>query len=176
MRGVKVKISDSGEILVSGDNLMKGYWKLKELTSKTIKNGWLQTGDLGRIDSQGRIIITGRKKDLIVTSGGENISSQKIESMLLNYNEISQAVIYGDGKPFLIALIKLNDEYKKTNLKKLIQNLNDNLNSVEKIRKFIVMKFEPTYENGLMTQTMKLKKEKIFSEYKSEIKKLYNTL
>ena len=96
--------------------------------------------------------------------------------MLLNYNEISQAVIYGDGKPFLIALIKLNDEYKKTNLKKLIQNLNDNLNSVEKIRKFIVMKFEPTYENGLMTQTMKLKKEKIFLQYKSEIEKLYNTL
>ena len=62
MRGVKVKISNSGEILVSGDNLMKGYWRLKELTSKTIKNGWLQTGDLGRIDSQGRIIITGRKK------------------------------------------------------------------------------------------------------------------
>ena len=176
VRGVKVKISNSGEILVSGDNLMKGYWKLKELTSKTIKNGWLQTGDLGRIDSQGRIIITGRKKDLIVTSGGENISSQKIESMLLNYDEISQAVIHGDGKPFLIALIKLNDEYKKTNLKKLIQNLNDNLNSVEKIRKFIVMKFEPTYENGLMTQTMKLKKEKIFLQYKSEIEKLYNTL
>ena len=172
MRGVKVKISNSGEILVSGDNLMKGYWRLKELTSKTIKNGWLQTGDLGRIDSQGRIIITGRKKDLIVTSGGENISSQKIESMLLNYDEISQAVIHGDGKPFLIALIKLNDEYKKTNLKKLIQNLNDNLNSVEKIRKFIVMKFEPTYENGVMTQTMKLKKKKYSYNIKVKLKTL----
>ena len=97
--------------------------------------------------------------------------------MLLNYDEISQAVIHGDGKPFIIALIKLNDEYKKTNLKKLIQNLNDNLNSVEKIRKFIVMKFEPTYENGLMTQTMKLKKKKYSYNIKVKLKNsiiLYN--
>ena len=74
--------------------------------------------------------------------------------------EISQAIVYGDGKPFIIALIKLNDDYKKTDVKKLIQALNYNLNSIEKIRKFIVMDLEPTYENGLMTQTMKLKKIK----------------
>ena len=83
--------------------------------------------------------------------------------MLLNYDEISQAVIHGDGKPFLIALIKLNDEYKKTNLKKLIQNLNDNLNSVEKIRKFIVMKFEPTYENNHDTNNEVKKRKNILT-------------
>ena len=160
VKDVKVKISNNGEILVSGDNLMQGYWKSKKLTNETLKCGWLHTGDLGKIDEQGRIIITGRKKELIVTSGGENISSQKIENMLLSFDEISQAIVYGDGKPFIIALIKLNDDYKKTDVKKLIQALNYNLNSIEKIRKFIVMDLEPTYENGLMTQTMKLKKKK----------------
>ena len=159
VKDVKVKISNNGEILVSGDNLMQGYWKSKKLTNETLKCGWLHTGDLGKIDEQGRIIITGRKKELIVTSGGENISSQKIENMLLSFDEISQAIVYGDGKPFIIALIKLNDDYKKTDVKKLIQTLNFNLNSIEKIRKFIVMDLEPTYENGLMTQTMKLKKK-----------------
>ena len=162
VKDVKVKISNNGEILVSGDNLMQGYWKSKKLTNETLKCGWLHTGDLGKIDEQGRIIITGRKKELIVTSGGENISSQKIENMLLSFDEISQAIVYGDGKPFIIALIKLNDDYKKTDVKKLIQALNYNLNSIEKIRKFIVMDLEPTYENGLMTQTMKLKKKKNF--------------
>ena len=176
VKDVKVKISNNGEILVSGDNLMQGYWKSKKLTNETLKCGWLHTGDLGKIDEQGRIIITGRKKELIVTSGGENISSQKIENMLLSFDEISQAIVYGDGKPFLIALIKLNDDYKKTDVKKLIQALNYNLNSIEKIRKFIVMDLEPTYENGLMTQTMKLKKEKIFLRYKKEIGRLYGNL
>ena len=176
VKDVKVKISNNGEILVSGDNLMQGYWKSKKLTNETLKCGWLHTGDLGKIDEQGRIIITGRKKELIVTSGGENISSQKIENMLLSFDEISQAIVYGDGKPFLIALIKLNDDYKKTDVKKLIQALNYNLNSIEKIRKFIVMDLEPTYENGLMTQTMKLKKQKIFLRYKKEIGRLYGNL
>ena len=176
VKDVKVKISNNGEILVSGDNLMQGYWKSKKLTNETLKCGWLHTGDLGKIDEQGRIIITGRKKELIVTSGGENISSQKIENMLLSFDEISQAIVYGDGKPFLIALIKLNDDYKKTDVKKLIQALNYNLNSIEKIRKFIVMDLEPTYENGLMTQTMKLKKKKIFIRYKKEIGRLYGNL
>ena len=176
VKDVKVKISNNGEILVSGDNLMQGYWKSKKLTNETLKCGWLHTGDLGKIDEQGRIIITGRKKELIVTSGGENISSQKIENMLLSFDEISQAIVYGDGKPFIIALIKLNDDYKKTDVKKLIQALNYNLNSIEKIRKFIVMDLEPTYENGLMTQTLKLKKKKIFLRYKKEIGRLYGNL
>ena len=176
VKNVNVKISNYGEILVSGDNLMLGYWKLKKLTNQTIKNGWLHTGDLGKIDDEGRIIITGRKKELIVTSGGENISSQRIENMFLNFEEISHAIIFGDGKPFLIALIRVSDEHKNVNLKRLIENLNKNLNTIEKIRKFILMDIEPTYENGLMTQTMKIKKEKVFLRYKNQIDSLYRTL
>ena len=176
VKNVNVKISNYGEILVSGDNLMLGYWKQKKLTNQTIKNGWLHTGDLGKIDDEGRIIITGRKKELIVTSGGENISSQRIENMFLNFEEISHAIIFGDGKPFLIALIRVSDEHKNVNLKRLIENLNKNLNTIEKIRKFILMDIEPTYENGLMTQTMKIKKEKVFLRYKNQIDSLYRTL
>ena len=176
VKDVNVKISNYGEILVSGDNLMLGYWKLKKLTNQTIKNGWLHTGDLGKIDDEGRIIITGRKKELIVTSGGENISSQKIENMFLNFEEVSHAIIFGDGKPFLIALIRVSDEHKNVNLKRLIENLNKNLNTIEKIRKFILIDIEPTYENGLMTQTMKIKKEKVFLRYKNQIDSLYRTL
>ena len=176
VKNVKVRISEIGEILVSGENLMLGYWKSKQLTNKTIRNGWLHTGDLGKIDDKGRILITGRKKELIVTSGGENISSQKIENMFLSFEEISHVIVHGDGKPFLIALIRLNDEHKNANIKKIVQNINADLNTIEKIRKFILMKIEPTYENGMMTQTMKLKKEKIFLKYKNEIKKLYRTL
>ena len=176
VKNVNVKISNYGEILVSGDNLMLGYWKQKKLTNETIKNGWLHTGDLGKIDDKGRIIITGRKKELIVTSGGENISSQRIENMFLNFEEISHAIIFGDGKPFLIALIRVSDEHKNVNLKRLIENLNKNLNTIEKIRKFILMDIEPTYENGLMTQTMKIKKEKVFLRYKNQIDSLYRTL
>ena len=155
---------------------MDGYWKQKSLTKKTIKNGWLHTGDLGEIDEKGRIIITGRKKDLIVTSGGENISVQKIENMLLDIDEISQAVIYGDNKPFLIAMIKINDEYKNCDLKGIISNLNLKLNSVEKIRKFILINKEMSYENGFMTQTLKIKKDKVFKFYEKEINKLYHNL
>jgi len=176
VKNVNVKISNYGEILVSGDNLMLGYWKQKKLTNETIKNGWLHTGDLGKIDDKGRIIITGRKKELIVTSGGENISSQRIENMFLNFEEISHAIIFGDGKPFLIALIRVSDEHKNVNLKRLIENLNKNLNTIEKIRKFILIDIEPTYENGLMTQTMKIKKEKVFLRYKNQIDSLYRTL
>lgn len=155
---------------------MDGYWKQKSLTKKTINNGWLHTGDLGEIDEKGRIIITGRKKDLIVTSGGENISVQKIENMLLDIDEISQAVIYGDNKPFLIAMIKINDEYKNCDLKGIISNLNLKLNSVEKIRKFVLINKEMSYENGFMTQTLKIKKDKVFKFYEKEIKKLYYNL
>ena len=176
VKDVKVRISSDGEILVSGKNLMDGYWKQKSLTNKTIKNGWLHTGDLGKLDEKGRIIITGRKKDLIVTSGGENISVQKIENMLLDIDEISHAIIYGDNKPFLIAMIKINDDYKNCDPKVIISNLNQKLNSVEKIRKFMLINKELSYENGFMTQTLKIKKDKVFKFYEKEIRKLYHNL
>ena len=96
--------------------------------------------------------------------------------MLLDIDEISQAVIYGDNKPFLIAMIKINDEYKNCDLKGIISNLNLKLNSIEKIRKFILINKEMSYENGFMTQTLKIKKDKVFKFYEKEINKLYHNL
>ena len=152
---------------------MLGYWNNSSLTKKTIINGWLHTGDLGLIDELGRIIITGRKKDLIVTSGGDNISAQRIEGYLTSYNEISQAIVFGDSKPFLISLIKMNDNFTEVDLKKIIKNLNQKLNSIEKIRKYIILDEELTYEKGFMTQTMKIKRKKVFEYFKNQINALY---
>ena len=98
-------------------NLMQGYWKKSVMTKKTIINGWLHTGDLGEIDKQGRIIITGRKKELIITSGGDNISGQRIENILMSFSEISQVVVYGDNKPYLIALIKITEGNNEKDLR-----------------------------------------------------------
>ena len=176
VRNVKVKISSEGEILVKGMNLMQGYWKKSVMTKKTIINGWLHTGDLGEIDKQGRIIITGRKKELIITSGGDNISGQRIENILMSFSEISQVVVYGDNKPYLIALIKIREGNNEKDLRIILQAVNKNLNSIERIRKFIILDQELTYENGLMTQTMKIKRKKVLDFYHDQINKLYKSL
>lgn len=174
VKNTNVKISIDGEILVKGRNVMKGYWRNNNLSKKTIVNGWLHTGDLGFFDKLGRIIINGRKKDLIVTSGGDNISVQKIEGILNQFLEIEQVVIFGDNRPYLIALIVVNKDIKKINLKEILKVTNSKLNSIEKVRKFIEIKEPFTYENGMQTQTSKLKKKEIFRIYKKEINQLYN--
>ena len=137
-------------------------------------DGWLHTGDLGFFDKLGRIIIDGRKKDLIVTSGGDNVSVQKIEGILNQFLEIEQVAIFGDNRPYLIALIVLNKDVKKVNLKKILKTTNEKLNNIEKVRKFIEIKEPFTYENGMQTQTSKLKKKEIFSFYEKEINQLYS--
>ena len=174
VKNTNVKISTDGEIVVKGRNVMKGYWKNKNLSQKTIVNGWLHTGDLGFFDELGRIIINGRKKDLIVTSGGDNVSVQKIEGMLNRFIEIEQVAIFGDNRPYLIALIVVDQNVKNVNIKKLIKLTNEKLNSIEKVRKFIEIKEPFTYENGMQTQTSKLKKKEIFNFYKKKIDELYN--
>ena len=120
---VNVKISKEGEILVKGPNVMLGYWNDETLTKKTIKNNWLHTGDLGSIDILDRLKIVGRKKDLIVTSGGDNVSPTKIENILTSYSKISQAVIYGDNKPYLIAIIVGEQKVRQAQIKKIINIL-----------------------------------------------------
>ena len=170
---VNVKISNDGEILVKGLNVMNGYWNDSSLTKKTIINDWLHTGDLGFFDNIGRLVINGRKKDLIVTSGGDNIAVQRIENLLCSQIEIEQAIVFGDNKPFLIAIIVKSDEVKFANLNKVIENLNGQLNSIEKIKKYILAEKPFSYENGLLTQTQKIKREKVYKFYSAKIKKLY---
>jgi len=173
--GNKVEIADDGEILIKGENVMLGYWNNDEETSKVLKDGWLYTGDIGHFENN-YLKITDRKKDIIITPGGDNISPVKIENNLLKIDFIDQALVYGDSKPYLVALIVLKKEQQKTlneNIFKEIEIINKNFSKIEKIKKFIVIKDQFTIENGLMTPTLKLKRYKIIQKYKNQLEKLY---
>ena len=173
--GNEVKIADDGEILVKGENVMLGYWNKKEETKKVLKDGWLYTGDIGHFEN-GYLKITDRKKDILITPGGDNISPVKIENDLLKIEFVEQALVYGDNKPYLIALLVLNNNESNVsdeNISIEIEMINKNLSKIEKIKKFFVIKDQFTIENGLMTPTLKLKRYKIIEKYKSEIEKLY---
>ena len=170
-----VKIADDGEILVKGENVMLGYWKNEEETKKVLKNGWLSTGDIGEFEGK-FLRITDRKKDIIITPGGDNISPIKIENNLNKSNFIEQSLVYGDNKPYLVSLIVLSKEYIKTTEEKIqeeIEKINKNLSKIERIKKFFIIKEQFTIENGMMTPTLKLKRYKIINIYKVELEKLF---
>ena len=173
--GNQVKIADDGEILIKGENVMLGYWNNIEETAKVLKDEWLYTGDIGHYENN-YLKITDRKKDIIITPGGENISPVKIENELIKINFVEQVLVYGDDKPYLIALFVLNEEEKKISNENIFKELeinNNNFSKIEKIKKFLIIKDQFTIENGLMTPTLKLKRYKIIKKYKSEIEKLY---
>jgi long-chain acyl-CoA synthetase len=174
-KGNEVMIAEDGEILVKGENVMLGYWNNPTETDKVIQNGWLFTGDIGTIEN-GYLKITDRKKDILITPGGDNISPVKIESELTKVEFIEQALVYGDNKPFLVALIVLNNNFKDTDYKiiqKEIEKINKELTKIEKIKKFIIINNQFSIENGFMTPTLKLKRFKIIQEYKKKLEDLY---
>ena len=169
----KVKIAEDGEILVKGENLMIGYWnKIKE-SKEAIKNGWLHTGDIGEIGEDGFLKITDRKKDLIVNSGGDNISPTKIENLLCLEENIKQCLVYGDKKNYLVAIIVAEKEVKKEKIKEIIEKVNKSLALIEKIKKFLLISEEFTIQNGMLTPTLKLKRKEIINIYKHQLEKLY---
>ena len=175
-KGNEVKIAEDGEILVKGENVMLGYWNKKEDTEKVIKDGWLHTGDIGAINPEdGYLKITDRKKDIIVSAGGDNISPAKIENQLSNFLEIDQCMVYGDRKNYLVILIVPNKEFKgqKEKISEIINKINKNLALVEKIKKFYLINENFSIENGLLTPTMKVKKNKVVEKYKIIIENLY---
>jgi len=174
-KGNLVKIAEDGEILVKGENVMLGYWKNEIETNKVLKDGWLFTGDIGKFDGE-FLKITDRKKNIIVTPGGDNISPIKIENDLNKLNFIEQSLVYGDGKPYLVCLIVLKSQYSHISKEKIqqeIETINKNLSKIEKIKKFIIVKDQFTIENGMMTPTLKLKRYKIIKNYQREIEKLF---
>ncbi len=175
-KGNEVKIAEDGEILVKGENVMLGYWNNKEETEKVLIDGWLHTGDIGVFENN-FLKITDRKKDILITPGGDNISPLKIENELVNLEFIEQAVVYGDNKPYLVALLVLNDDYLNITNEKIhnaIENLNNNLSKIENIKKFFLIKEKFSIENGMLTPTLKLKRYKIINKYKNNFENLYN--
>ena len=174
-KGNEVKIAEDGEILVKGENVMLGYWNNKEETDKVLKNGWLHTGDIGVFENN-YLKITDRKKDILITPGGDNISPLKIENELINSEIIDQAIVYGDNKPYLVALLVLNDEKKSSTEEEInqeIDKVNEKLSKIENIKKFFTINEKFSIENGMLTPTLKLKRFKIVQKYKNSFEKLY---
>ena len=169
----EVKISNDGEILVKGENVMLGYWNKKDETNEVIKEGWLHTGDIGEFTKEGNLKITDRKKEIIVNLGGDNISPSKIENLLCLNEKIKQSLVYGDKKTYLVALIVSDNEENRSEINLYIENLNKNLQTIEKIKKIKLIKEEFTIENGMLTPTLKLKRKKILEKYKEDLEKLY---
>jgi long-chain acyl-CoA synthetase len=169
----KVKIAEDGEILVKGENVMLGYWNNKEETNKVIKNGWLHTGDIGEIDLNGFLKITDRKKDIIINLGGDNIAPSKLENILCLNEYIKQSFVYGDKKNYLVALLVVEKTINKEKIKIIIENINKNLNLIEKIKKFVLINDEFTITNRMLTPTLKLKRKEIIKNYKQQLENLY---
>ena len=171
----QVKIAKDGEILVKGENVMLGYWNNESETKKILIDGWLHTGDIGKFDNN-YLIITDRKKDILITPGGDNISPSKVETEIINSEFVEQAIVYGDNKPFLVALIVPSDEKKLTfdkDFKKELEKINKKLTKIEKIKKYFVIKQKFSIENGMLTPTLKLKRYKIIEMYKKQFENLY---
>ena len=174
-KGNQVKIAEDGEILVKGENVMLGYWNNQEETNKVLKNGWLYTGDIGVFENN-YLKITDRKKDILITPGGDNISPIKIENELINSEYFHQAIVYGDNKPFLVALLVLSEEKKLITYNEIrdeIEKINKKLSKIENIKKFFTINEKFSIENGMLTPTLKLKRYKIIQKYKNNFEKLY---
>ena len=170
----KIKIAKDGEILIKGENVMLGYWNKKKETSEIIRNGWLYTGDIGEIDTDGFLKITDRKKDLIVNLGGDNISPVKIENLLCLNENIKQSFVYGDKKNYLVALLVVEKNFTNQELIfDYINNLNKKLSLIEKIKKYLLIDSEFTIENRMLTPTLKLKRKEIVKNYLKQIENLY---
>ena len=195
LSGVEVKIANDGEILVRGELLMDGYWNRPDETNETIRDGWLYTGDIGVLDEDGYIEITDRKKDIIINSGGDNISPARVESMLTETMEIEQAFVFGDKQPHLVALIVpsvdyasewasknkadhelglfINDSEFIKGIEQSVDRVNKKLSIIERVRRFILIPQAFSVENGMMTPTLKLRRHNILFQYREDLNALY---
>lgn len=178
VKGAEVRIAEDGEIMVRGELVMHGYWRNPEETARVLQDSWLATGDVGHLDDKGRIIITDRKKDLIVNDKGDNVSPQRVEGMLTLQNEIAQAMVYGDRKPYLVALLVPEAEYAKRPdlqqlLSKAVDKVNADLSVIERIRRFIVADEPFTTDNEQLTPSLKIRRHIIKQKYGERLDALY---
>src|SRR3954451_15105755 len=192
--GVEVKIGGDGEILLRGPNMMHGYYKNEEATKETLEpDGWLHTGDLGYVDDDGFLFINGRKKDIIITAGGKNITPANLENGLKQNRWISQAVVIGDRRPYLVALITLDPEEVPTfaeehgiapeevyasdamrdEVQKVVDTVNKEYGRVEQIKKFTILPEDLSQEQGTLTPTLKVKRNVVNEKFEPDIERLY---
>jgi long-chain acyl-CoA synthetase len=193
--GCEVKIAEDGEILVKGPNVFQGYYKNEEATRETIVDGWLHTGDIGEIEPDGFIKITGRKKDIIITAGGKNITPANLENEIKQHPMVSQCVVVGDRKPYLVALVTLDPEdavaYAKEHglpedpeqlarnpdiLKAIeahVDTINEKFARVEQVKKVAILPRDLSQETGELTPTLKVKRAVVASKHEDEIEALY---
>jgi long-chain acyl-CoA synthetase len=193
--GCEVKIADDGEILVKGPNVFQGYHKNPEATAETIVDGWLHTGDIGEIDSEGFIKITGRKKDIIITAGGKNITPANLEAEIKQQPLVSQCVVVGDRRPYLVALVTLDPEeavkYAQENglpedpvelaknpdikaaIEAHVEKINQNFARVEQVKKIAILPQDLSQESGELTPTLKVKRAVVAQKHEDAIEGLY---
>jgi long-chain acyl-CoA synthetase len=193
--GCEIRIADDGEILVKGPNVFQGYYKDEEATRETIVDGWLHTGDIGEIDGDGFITITGRKKDIIITAGGKNITPANLENEIKQHPLVSQCVVVGDRKPYLVALVTLdpeeaaayarehglpedpaalarNDDVRKT-IEDHVAKINEKFARVDQVKKIALLPHDLSQESGELTPTLKVKRAVVASKHEQEIEQLY---
>lgn len=193
----KIKIAEDGEILIKGDNVIQGYWKMPEQTKETFtEDGWLKSGDIGHLDADGFLVITDRKKDLIITAGGKNIAPQNIENMFKQDPLLEQVMVIGDNRKYLVALFNLNHEesaciakqadipfekpedlFEKEEFRKIIdqhvEELNKNLARVETIKYYRILKNTFSEQTGELTPSLKVKRKVVMNRYKDIIESMY---
>ena len=194
--GVEIRIADDGEVLLAGPNIFQGYYKNEDTSFGSIVDGWLHTGDLGSVDEDGFLFITGRKKDIIITAGGKNLTPANLENDLKRSRWISQAVMYGDRRPFPVALITLDPEEiphfarehglpeelaalaGEPKVRELVQGIVDEVNShyapVEQIKKFHILDHDLSQETGELTPTLKVKRNVVNEQYAELFDALYD--
>ena len=196
-KDVEVRIGDDGEILIKGPNIFLGYYKNEDATKETLEDGWLHTGDLGRLDEDGFLYITGRKKDIIITAGGKNITPANLENGLKQNRWISQAVVIGDRRPYLIALITLDpeeapalaeqlgledaslpalsqDEAVRAEVQKAIDEVNSHVGPVEQIKRFEILDHDLSQETGELTPTLKVKRNVVHEKFAGVVDGVYD--
>jgi long-chain acyl-CoA synthetase len=193
--GCEVKIADDGEILVKGPNVFQGYHKNPEATAETIVDGWLHTGDIGEIDSEGFIKITGRKKDIIITAGGKNITPANLEAEIKQHPLVSQCVVVGDRRPYLVALVTLDPEEAvkyaqehdlpedpaalatnpdvKADIEAHVEKINQSFARVEQVKKIAILPQDLSQESGELTPTLKVKRAVVAQKHEGAIEQLY---
>ncbi|MDQ3936069.1 MAG: long-chain fatty acid--CoA ligase [Actinomycetota bacterium] len=191
--GMEAKIAEDGELLLRGPNIFSGYYKSEEATKEALEDGWLHTGDLAHIDEDGYVYITGRKKDIIITAGGKNITPANLENGLKQNRWISQAVVIGDRRPYLVALVTIDpeeapgfaeqhglkpeevpdSEQMRAEVQKAVDAVNAEVGRVEQIKKFKILPHDLSQATGELTPTMKVKRNVVAEKFADEVEKLY---